>query len=82
MPVAGIFRLLGCAGWAWLKGLLSAPVCREGAVMFAVSEERTMHLASKRALTQEFPDGIAIAIGHFHSSPSMKNEERHYCHLD
>jgi len=49
---------------------------------FAMSEERTLQLGSKRASTQEFPDGIPIAIGHFHAFPSMKNEERHYYHLD
>ncbi len=41
-----------------------------------------MQLGSKRALTQEFPDGIPIAIGHSHSFPNMKNEERHCYHLD
>ena len=47
-----------------------------------MSEKRTLQLGSNRALTQEFPDGIPIAIGHFHSFPSMKNEEWHYYHLD
>lgn len=41
-----------------------------------------MQLGARHALTQEFPDGIPFAISHFHSFPSMKNEERHYYHLD